>query len=145
MHFVTINCSPLTLPNHIIQNYGYVAEKSDVFAPATWLDRGVSLSKCLIVGYGNPDREDDGVAWHILQKLAQHYGLGQPDAQVETIADLDLNGLEWSVDRILEVLRVDVAKWRPEVPDIEKFFSQFGTRLPTRMSAQLRALAARLG
>jgi hydrogenase maturation protease len=50
------------------------------------------LSKCLIIGYGNPDREDDGVAWHILQKLAQYYGLGQPDAQVETIADLDLGG-----------------------------------------------------
>jgi Ni,Fe-hydrogenase maturation factor len=27
----------------------------------------------LILGYGNPDREDDGVAWHILQKLAAHY------------------------------------------------------------------------
>jgi hydrogenase maturation protease len=28
--------------------------------------------KTLIVGYGNPDREDDGVAWHILRNLAQH-------------------------------------------------------------------------
>lgn len=27
----------------------------------------------LILGYGNPDREDDGVAWHILQKLAHHF------------------------------------------------------------------------
>ncbi len=27
----------------------------------------------LIIGYGNPDREDDGVAWHILQKLAHHF------------------------------------------------------------------------
>lgn len=28
----------------------------------------------LVIGYGNPDREDDGVAWHLLQKLANHYG-----------------------------------------------------------------------
>jgi Ni,Fe-hydrogenase maturation factor len=27
----------------------------------------------LILGYGNPDREDDGVAWHALQKLAHHF------------------------------------------------------------------------
>ncbi len=27
----------------------------------------------LILGYGNPDREDDGVAWHVLQKLAHHF------------------------------------------------------------------------
>jgi hypothetical protein len=24
----------------------------------------------LIIGYGNPDREDDGVAWHILAALS---------------------------------------------------------------------------
>ena len=48
------------------------------------------MSKCLIIGYGNPDREDDGVAWHILKKLAQHFDLGHPDEPVETIADLDL-------------------------------------------------------
>ena len=25
----------------------------------------------LIIGYGNPDRQDDGVAWHILTRLAE--------------------------------------------------------------------------
>lgn len=32
--------------------------------------------RILILGYGNPDREDDGVAWHILARLADL--LGQP-------------------------------------------------------------------
>jgi Ni,Fe-hydrogenase maturation factor len=36
-------------------------------------------SPVLIVGYGNYDREDDGVAWHILERLANH--LGQPLAE----------------------------------------------------------------
>jgi hydrogenase maturation protease len=31
------------------------------------------MKKILIIGYGNPDREDDGVAWHILQKLATYF------------------------------------------------------------------------
>ncbi len=29
----------------------------------------------LIVGYGNPDRQDDGLAWHILAKLAQEFNI----------------------------------------------------------------------
>jgi hydrogenase maturation protease len=28
----------------------------------------------LIIGYGNPDRQDDGVAWHILTRLAEDLG-----------------------------------------------------------------------
>lgn len=32
--------------------------------------------RILVLGYGNPDREDDGVAWHILTRLASL--LGQP-------------------------------------------------------------------
>jgi len=32
----------------------------------------------LIIGYGNPDREDDGVAWHILRALTIKLGLGPP-------------------------------------------------------------------
>ena len=31
------------------------------------------MSQILIIGYGNPDREDDGAAWHVLQKLADYY------------------------------------------------------------------------
>jgi hydrogenase maturation protease len=33
------------------------------------------MKKILIIGYGNPNREDDGVAWHILEKLAAHFDL----------------------------------------------------------------------
>ncbi len=34
--------------------------------------------KTLIMGYGNPDREDDGVAWYILLKLAAAFNLPIP-------------------------------------------------------------------
>lgn len=37
-----------------------------------------SLKKLLLLGYGNPDREDDGVAWHILHALTEKLGLASP-------------------------------------------------------------------
>jgi hydrogenase maturation protease len=38
------------------------------------------LKKLLILGYGNPDREDDGVAWHILRALTIKLGLSSPQS-----------------------------------------------------------------
>jgi len=34
------------------------------------------MKKILVIGYGNPDRGDDGVAWHILGMLANKFGIG---------------------------------------------------------------------
>ena len=31
--------------------------------------------KTLFIGYGNPDRQDDGVAWHVLSGIANKLGL----------------------------------------------------------------------
>jgi hydrogenase maturation protease len=38
------------------------------------------LKELLILGYGNPDREDDGVAWHILRALTIRLGLIPPES-----------------------------------------------------------------
>lgn len=38
------------------------------------------MKKLLIIGYGNPDREDDGVAWHILRALTIKLGLTAPES-----------------------------------------------------------------
>ncbi len=37
-------------------------------------------NRTLILGYGNPDRQDDGVAWHIQRALALELGLPAPDS-----------------------------------------------------------------
>lgn len=44
------------------------------------------MVKVLIIGYGNPDREDDGVAWHILNGVARRLG--------RTALDLETGGLD---------------------------------------------------
>jgi hydrogenase maturation protease len=36
------------------------------------------LEPTLIIGYGNIDRQDDGVAWHILARLSQRLGRAVP-------------------------------------------------------------------
>jgi hydrogenase maturation protease len=41
------------------------------------------LKKLLLIGYGNPDREDDGVAWHILRALTIKLGLDAPASYEE--------------------------------------------------------------
>ncbi len=42
-------------------------------------------SDTLIIGYGNPDRQDDGVGWHILKNLANQLGYDIPDDPGEAI------------------------------------------------------------
>jgi hydrogenase maturation protease len=37
------------------------------------------LKNTLIIGYGNPDRQDDGVAWHVLCETAKAMGMTPPD------------------------------------------------------------------
>jgi hydrogenase maturation protease len=38
------------------------------------------LNNILLIGYGNPDRQDDGVAWHILHATALQLGLPALDS-----------------------------------------------------------------
>ena len=37
------------------------------------------MKKIILVGYGNPDRGDDGVAWHLLQAVLNHFGCVSDD------------------------------------------------------------------
>lgn len=33
-----------------------------------------TAGRLLIIGFGNPDRQDDGVGWHVVQRLAERLG-----------------------------------------------------------------------
>ena len=45
------------------------------------------MNKALMIGYGNPDREDDGVAWHILRALTVKLGLESPESYEDEFPD----------------------------------------------------------
>lgn len=41
------------------------------------------MTKTLIIGYGNPDRQDDSAAWHTLYRLAARLGRPLPEGPEE--------------------------------------------------------------
>lgn len=48
------------------------------------------MKKLLIIGYGNPDREDDGVAWHILRALTKKLDLDPPESYEDEFPEFAL-------------------------------------------------------
>ncbi len=58
--------------------------------------------------------------------------------------DINTQGLEIDSDTIKDLLSVDRELWKKEADEIEKFFAQFGNRLPEEMKSQLKNLKDRL-
>ncbi len=48
------------------------------------------MKKLLLIGYGNPDREDDGVAWHILRAVTTKLGLDAPQSYEDEFPESEL-------------------------------------------------------
>ncbi len=59
--------------------------------------------------------------------------------------DLDLAGLSLTPPDMQELMSVNIAEWKAEIPDIEAHFATFGERLPERLKHQLQDLVKRLG
>jgi phosphoenolpyruvate carboxykinase (GTP) len=68
-----------------------------------------------------------------------------PIGLVPAPGELDSDGLAMSDAELAELLDVDAASWRAEVPLIEEHLAQFGERLPPALRAELAALRTRLG
>ena len=49
------------------------------------------LKKTFIIGFGNLDREDDGVAWHILDRISRHYNYQLETSPEETPLTINEN------------------------------------------------------
>jgi phosphoenolpyruvate carboxykinase (GTP) len=59
--------------------------------------------------------------------------------------DLALEGLNIKEETLNELFSVDKASWKTEVEDIEKFYSQFGSKMPAELTGQLKTLKGKLG
>jgi len=68
------------------------------------------MKKILLLGFGNPDREDDGVAWHILRALTVKMGLSAPDSYE---------------DDFPEGLQVDFAFYLQLTPEMAEDIAQY--------------------
>jgi phosphoenolpyruvate carboxykinase (GTP) len=57
---------------------------------------------------------------------------------------IDTSGLDVGADEMKELLSVDVQGWLKEVPDIRKYYEQFGSHLPKALQEEVDALEQRL-
>ena len=123
-----------------------------------WLDMGQRMAHPPKIFHVNWFRLDDGgnFLWpgfgdnlRVLEWILQRCS-GQADAQETAIGyepspeDLNLDGLEVTLDTLKELLRVDPQLWRQEVADIQEFYAKFGDRVPEALRRQLEILAHNL-
>ena len=59
--------------------------------------------------------------------------------------DINIEGLDITVDTIKDLLNVDIDLWKEEAKGIEEFYAKFGDKLPKELANQLEALKKRLG
>lgn len=68
------------------------------------------MKQLLILGYGNPDREDDGVAWHILHALTLKLGLAAPESYEDEFPEFDLADFAFQLQLTPE-MAVDISAY----------------------------------
>ncbi len=98
--------------------------------------------KWLWPGYGDNSRVLKWMCERVEGKVGAQ---DTPIGRLPKDGDLDLSGLSLPAADVAELLRVDVAAWKGEVPDVEGHLSTAGDRLPARMKTQLGEFKNRLG
>jgi phosphoenolpyruvate carboxykinase (GTP) len=92
-------------------------------------------------GYGENSRV---LAWIFERVEGRGDAVATPIGYVPGPAGIDTSGLDIAPEAMAELLRVDPAEWKAEIPDIEAHFAIFGDRLPHELRDELRALEKRL-
>ena len=75
---------------------------------------------------------------------------GEVDAEETAIGyvpkaeDINLEGIDFSLDTLKGILEVDNEKWMKEAEGITEFYKKFGDKLPEELAAQLSSLKERL-
>ena len=92
-------------------------------------------------GYGENSRV---LEWIFERTAGRGEAVATAIGNVPAPGAIDTEGLDVSKEDMLELLRVDEAEWRHEVPLIGAFYDSFADHLPTELRAQLDALSRRL-
>jgi len=97
--------------------------------------------KWLWPGYGDNSRV---LEWVFNRVGGEAKATDTPIGWVPGTPDIDVAGLDVTEDDMAELLRVDAAEWRAEVPSIREHYAQFGDRLPAALDKEVDALEERL-
>jgi phosphoenolpyruvate carboxykinase (GTP) len=127
------------------QHWFNVGEKLGDKAPsifyANWFRKSPE-GKWLWPGFGDNCRV---LKWMCERVEGKVGAVETPVGYVPKKGDLDVSGLNISEAEVDELLRIDVAGWKGEVPEIEEYLNKAGSRLPERMKTQLAELKKRIG
>ena len=123
-----------------------------------WLDMGHKIPNAPKIFHVNWFRTDDeghfiwpgfGDNMRVLDWILQRCE-DKVDARETAIGyvpyakDINIDGLDISVDTIEDLLSVDKASWLEDVENIKAFYAQVGDRVPATMYEELKALEERL-
>lgn len=73
------------------------------------------MNKNLILGYGNPDRGDDGVAWHILLKLFKENNIQEVDLFCCDFVPLNQTTDVWFNFQLLPEISENLANYKKAI------------------------------
>jgi phosphoenolpyruvate carboxykinase (GTP) len=108
-----------------------------------WFRKDPENGSFLWPGYGENSRV---LAW-VFARCAGHGAATEtPIGLIPPVGEegIDTSGLDISRDAVAELLRVDTAEWRAQLPHFHEHYGKF-ERLPQELRAQLLALEQRLG
>jgi len=105
-----------------------------------WFRRGEDGS-FLWPGYGENSRV---LAWIFRRCEGRAEAVDTPIGRVPAVDALDLDGLDVDRSTVAELLKVDPAEWRAQLPQIREHYARFGDRLPQELRDQLAALERRV-
>ena len=123
-----------------------------------WLDMGKVIPNAPKIFHVNWFRTDDNgnfiwpgfgdnmrVLLWILDRCEDKVGAVETAiGYVPNAEDINIEGLNVSIDTIKDLLSVDVKSWKEDVANIKEFYAQVGDHVPATMYEELAALEARL-
>jgi phosphoenolpyruvate carboxykinase (GTP) len=92
-------------------------------------------------GYGENSRV---LAWIVERCAGRAEATETPIGLVPAEGALDTEGLDLSADDLAQLLAVNPAAWKAQLPQVHEHFAKFGDDLPDELRAQLEALEKRL-
>ena len=116
------------------------AEKLPKIFYVNWFRKDAS-GKWLWPGFGDNSRV---LEWVFERVAGRGDAVETPIGFLPTRDALNLDGLDVSEADLDELLKVDNAEWKAEVPLIREHFASFGDRLPAKLDAAVNDLEARL-
>jgi phosphoenolpyruvate carboxykinase (GTP) len=105
-----------------------------------WFRKGPD-GRFLWPGYGENSRV---LAWIFDRCDGTAPAVETPIGRLPAPEALDTRGLNLAPGALQELLRVDVERWKEEVPSIRQHYAQFGAKLPLGLGEELAGLEKRL-